>query len=319
MKINQIFTLLFLLFVNVINESLDHCVNWHWYFEDYCDYCDDGYKLKEEDGSCSACESGKTGYNNYCFSTIENCEEYELYFEGEICIKCKGGYGLSEDSKKCTKCNDEEISNGYSKCNKKIEHCNEYHSDFSCERCENNYYLKGNKCISCEANQRSYGRVCFDKIENCESYYYDGYPLYDSEDDCIQYSTDKPNLTTGGTQCNTCTSGQYFYNNECIDEIKYCMEYSSKTECSRCKIGYQIKEGKCVPCVNPYLSKSDGKKCYLKHAFCEDHDYEGNCIYCYEGYSINSSKGCSKKNAGGLNIYNSFNIKIILAVLFFIL
>lgn len=318
MKINQIFILLSLLFANVINSSLDHCDKDS---DDYCRECEEGYKLKEEDGTCIACESGKTGYDNYCFSTIENCEEYGLYVEGEICEYCKIGYRLSEDYKKCTKCNDGEISDGY-KCFKKIEHCNEYHSDSSCERCDENYYLKDNQCNSCAANQRSNGIVCFDKIENCDSYDGNGgnYDYSDSDDGCFQCKSDKPNLTTGGTQCNTCTSGKYFYNNECIDEIKYCMEYSSSTVCSRCKLGYQIKEGKCVPCVYPYLSNSDGKKCYLRHAYCDEHDYEGNCIYCYEDYSINSSKGCSKKNnAGGLNIYNSFNIKIIIAVLFFIL
>ena len=319
MKINQIFILLFLLFANVINTSLDHCDNPYWQFENYCQNCHDGYKLKEEDGTCIACESGKTGDDNYCFSTIENCERYELYVEGEICQECKIGYGLSEDFKKCTKCKDGEVSDGV-KCFKEIEHCDEYHDDdLSCERCDENYYLKDNKCISCADNQRSNGVVCFDKIENCDSYYYERNSYESSDDGCFQCKTDKPNLTTGGTQCNTCEAEKYFFNNECIDEIKYCMEYSSKTECSRCKTGFQIKEGKCVPCADPYLSISDGKKCYLYHAFCEQHDYEGNCIYCVEGYSINSSKGCSKKNAGGLNIYNSFNFKVIIAVLLFIL
>ena len=320
MKINQIFILLFLLFSNVINTSLDHCSNSLWGFQNYCERCNNGYKLIEEDGTCSACESGKTGENNYCFSPIENCEEYGLYAEGEVCTKCKDEYGLSEDLKKCTKCNDGELSlYGRYKCFKIVEHCKNYHSDLSCKRCEENYYLKDNKCISCPANQRSNGKVCFDQIEKCDSYYYmTEDDFMESGEGCTQCKSDKPNLTTGGTQCNSCTSGQYFYNNECINEIKYCMEYSSKTECSRCLIGYQIKEGKCVPCVNPYQSNSDGKKCYLTHAFCKDYDYEGNCIYCQEGYSINSSKGC-KKNTGGLNIYNSFSIKIIIAVLFFIL
>lgn len=177
----------------------------------------------------------------------------------------------------------------------------------------------GNQCISCAANQRSNGAVRSDKTENCDSYYYNGNSYCHSEDGIIQCKSEKPNLTTGGIQRNTCTFGKYFYNNECIDEIKYCMEYSSSTVCSRCKTGHQIKEGKCIPCVDPYLRKSDGKKCYLEHAYCDEHDYEGNCIYCIEGYSINSSKGCSKKNAGGLNIYNSFNFKIIISVLFFIL
>ena len=260
MKINQIFILFFLLFANVINTSLDHCDYPYGNIENYCSECLDGYKLKEEDGTCIACESGKTGYDNYCFSPIENCEEYGLYVEGEICTGCKNGYGLSEDFKKCTKCNDGEISYGY-KCFKKVEHCNDYHShrDFSCKSCDENYYLKDNQCISCAANQRSNGIACFDKIENCDSYYNEGngHSYESSEDYCIKCKTDKPNLTTGGTQCNTCEAEKYFFNNECIDEIKYCMEYSSKTECSRCKIGYQIKEGKCFPCVTPYQRNNE--------------------------------------------------------------
>ena len=309
MKINQIF-LIMLIFLKVKTAPSDNCYD---FFSDYCYRCDDSYGLKE-DGTCSNCESGKTGYYNYCYSTIQNCEYYGLFVEGEKCRQCKDGYALNEEFTQCNKCNDGETSGGY-KCHKKIDHCKYYnHHDYSCSRCEDNYYLSENQCIACGTNQRSEGRVCYDKISNCDSY---------SEDSCNSCSNDKPYiLTTGGTQCNECTAyGKYFYNNKCIDEIKYCFEYSSETECSRCKIGYKISGGKCLPCVEPYAYyQSDGKKCYLEHLDCEDHDNEGNCISCEEGYSLNSSKGCTKNNAGGANIHNSFNFKInILAVLFFIL
>ena len=310
MKISQIFIICLILF-KIKNSSISNCDYYFYYFANYCKECDDGYKLKEEDGTCTACDNGKVGYDNYCFNKIENCEEYELYAEGEICEECKIGYALSEDLSKCNKCKDGEISDGYS-CFKVIEHCDDYSSDYTCLKCDDDYYLQDNKCSKCENNQRSDGKICYEKIDNCDDYsssrYYEG----NSYKYCYQCNFgDKPYLTTGGTQCNNCGTGKYSLNGKCIDEIEYCMEYSSETKCSRCIIGFKItSDGKCVPCLSPYMSQNDGKTCYLPHLYCYEYDNEGNCIYCYKGYKLNSSKKCIKTNAGGINIHNSFYFKI---------
>ena len=131
--------------------------------------------------------------------------------------------------------------------------------------------------------------------------------------DCVSCISNEYYLTTSLHQCNDCEKGKYKLNGQCIDEIKNCVQYKSETICEKCRYGYQVKNGRCSPCVTPFEG-SDGKICHLTHFKCNEANIDdyGNCYECDMGYILNSKKLCvkeglehendSKNNSFGLNI-----------------
>ena len=153
-------------------------------------------------GQCIQCSNEKVGKDNYCFTEIEHCVEYELLAEGENCMACEDGYNIAKDHTKCEKkeiienckniddknicieCKEgyelydnglkcikecEELSKiaPFGECISRIINCDTYNSDNTCEKCMEFYELKDNACNECFSVYGD-GKICFPEIENCQ-------------------------------------------------------------------------------------------------------------------------------------------------------
>ena len=241
MKINKILFIYFVLAFLKVNLSLDHCSN--QFNDNFCRYCNEGYKLTEE-GKCEACTDNKIGMNNHCFSKIENCESYSLYKEGERCEKCKNNYELNEERTRCTECNEDLISDGCDICHKVIENCVYYEiEDDGVVKC--NYCISGyealqdkTKCIpTCEENKIKPFSNCIDKIEGCITYKDDN-----TCEKCGNYYKLKDN------KCVPCPYDEYYKSNgkTCFLQVLGCEEYDDSGNCAYCTEGYKLSSNSCV-------------------------------------------------------------------------
>lgn len=240
------------------------------------------------------CPSGKAPFYDECIDEIPNCR---IYSNSKKCSKCEYSFELKEDGT-CLKCPEEKSSDGF-KCYNIIEKC--YQQDEkkgTCFRCFPGYKPSkdGLSCEECESGKDENINSCLEYFENHCKYKSGTFYLYKQPDTkCSSCTTSEYHLTTNRQQCNIeCKKGQYKFNGLCIDEIKNCVKYKSDKECEQCIFGYQIKNGACLPCVEPYEG-SDGKTCHLQHFRCEHDDDYGNCVQCYIGYYLNSKKLCVKK------------------------
>ncbi len=266
-----------------------------------CMECYDGYYLyidKLLSGSCKSCQ-------------IENCKKCNNILGEILCSSCNEGYYLNEnkcipnnqimkkecekgENEKCLSCNNEEGKNdqclacniGYylsinatnktfcSKC--EIDNCvncyeNSNSNDILCDKCENGYKLKNNKCIKkvpdCAIGQGSLCALCRTEDERLD-------------------------------ECLTCNNG-YFITN---DEIK------NKSICSKCLIPFcekcEIKNGKniCNQCKDGYFLQTE----YKQNTLClscnigEDDKCKtcginiGTCGSCNDGYILVKNGSCLK-------------------------
>ena len=241
MKINKILFIYFVLAFLKVNLSLDHCSN--QFNDNFCRYCNEGYKLTEE-GKCEACTDNKIGMNNHCFSKIENCESYSLYKEGERCEKCKNNYELNEERTRCTECNEDLISDGCDICHKVIENCVYYEiEDDGVVKC--NYCISGyealqdkTKCIpTCEENKIKPFSNCIDRIEGCITY---------KDDNTCEKCGNQYKLKDN--KCVPCPYDDYYESNgkTCFLQVLGCKEYDDSGNCAYCIEGYKLSSNSCV-------------------------------------------------------------------------
>ena len=241
MKINNILFIYFVLAFLKVNLSLDHCSE--PFNDNYCRYCDEGYKLTEE-GKCEACTDNKIGINNHCFSKIENCESYSLCKEGEKCKKCKDNYELNEEETQCNQCKEGLISSGYGICHKEIEKCQEYDIGddgvVKCNYCIDGYIpLQDNtKCIpTCEGNKIKPFSNCIDRIEGCITY------KDDTTCEKCYY-----NYKIKDNKCVPCPYYEYYESNgkTCFLKVFGCEEHDDSGNCVYCEEGYKLSSNSCV-------------------------------------------------------------------------
>ena len=258
-------------------ECIDKIPNCKAYINN-CSRCDYNYRLKK-DGTCSKCPQGTTGEGLKCFPLIEGC----LYQEDDICQGCSSSDEvLDEERKHCFK-------------KEKIQNCNIQIND-KCSECELGYKTSNDQksCEICEYGKDEDIETCLLYIENCWSISRVINKYKKIMFDCNMCLSSEYYLISSKQQCNDCGKGKYKLNGQCIDEIKNCAKYKSDKECQQCKYGYQIKNGKCLPCVIPYEG-SDGKTCHLRHFRCEHDDDFGNCFECSKGYFVGSKKNCVRE------------------------
>lgn len=286
-------------------ECIDEIPNCDIYAQSgKCSKCINNYELKG-DGTCSICPEGKTGTGIKCFDLIIGCS---LQID-DICQKCSADDEvLNEEKNKCFK-------------KDKIQNC-EIQINDKCSICKEGYKPSEDQksCQICVSGEDEDIQTCL-TIENCKSYSAITNPYKKPMIDCVSCTSNDYYLTTSRHQCNDCAKGQYKFNGQCIDEIKNCVKYKSERECEQCRFEYQVKNGKCSPCVKPYEG-SDGKTCHLVHYGCEHDDDYGNCFECQMGYTLNSQKVCVRKglehgNEGNNKSFSSnLNFNIILLILY---
>lgn len=203
----------------------------------------------------------------------------------------------------------------------KIENCDIQIND-KCSECSKGYKPSKDQksCEICESGKDEDIISCL-YVEYCK-YHYSVFNKYKKPMvECISCNSNDYYLTTSRQQCNDCGKGKYKLNGQCIDEIKNCVKYKSEQECEQCTFEYQIKNGKCLPCVKPYTG-SDGKTCHLTHFRCGHDDDLGNCAECTEFFSLSSEKTCVRegiedKDQGTSNSFSlNLNLNIILLIFY---
>lgn len=183
---------------------------------------------KRNEEVCSQCIYGYVLINgNSCIKGLDNCFTHKENANPPICTKCEDDYEL--------------LSN---KCVLHNEGCIEYSKTTNlCEKCDTNYVLYGNS------------HICLEKKANCESHYMENGKLYcricetnyilDSSGSCYKNSQNYNNNN------NNCGSGKIKINNQCINQIENCIEYSSYSGinfsfCLKCKTGYFLQFRNCL-------------------------------------------------------------------------
>jgi len=278
-------------------ECIDEIPNCDTYAQSgKCSKCYDNYELKE-DGTCSKCPEGKTGTGLKCYDIMNFC----AHQIDDICEFCSyGDEVLNEERNLCFK--REIIQNCHVQINDKCSICLEGYKPSRDQK----------SCEICEPGKDEDIPTCLN-VENCNFHNIVHNKYKKTMVDCVSCISNEYYLTTSLHQCNDCEKGKYKLNGQCIDEIKNCVKYKSETVCEQCRHGYQVKNGRCYPCVIPYEG-SDGKTCYLSHFRCNEANIDdyGNCYKCNMGYTLNSQKLCVKEGLENENesTNNSFGLNI---------
>ena len=120
--------------------------------ENKCKTCTGyGIILDNISGKCVKCEENCLTCQN--LTTCKNCiQNFGLDIISHKCVKCGNGCNKCE-ANKCIGCSNylaKPFERGCFKCN--INNCTSCYSDNNCDKCEDNFTLKNNKCIYIENN-----------------------------------------------------------------------------------------------------------------------------------------------------------------------
>ena len=220
--------------------------------------------------------------------SIWNCVEYKNHEECQICAE--GNYLTSTFS--CAPYPFPIIS-----------HCIQYSNSSLCTECDNNFYLKNNSCLD------------VDKIDNCEvyngktsitqctlcskDYYLTSNSCLLREKSIGEEISNCKTLDFHTDTCAECING-YVLSSErhkCFEEVGNCLQYvqlfenSTKAVCSKCKLGYYLKEDK---------SCGEGQK-----ENCLKFSAVDKCEECIDQYYFDENKSCKKsENIVNCSIYS---------------
>lgn len=173
-----------------------------------------------------------------------------------------------------------------------ISHCIQYTNSSICTECDNFFFLKNNSCLN------------VDKIENCEQYngkapttqcLLCSKDYYLTSNSCllreksigVEISNCKI-LDLYTDSCAECINGYILSSgkNKCFEEVNNCLQYlqlfenSTASECSKCKLGYYLKDDK---------SCGEGQK-----ENCEEFSAVDKCENCKKQYYFDENKNCIK-------------------------
>ena len=254
-----------------------------------CLSCNNGY-LSDDGKTCIECAKGEFSSSGMCISEEERVQSCGEYKEDKRCQKCLVFTHTYLKNNECVRCENNTVSDGV-ECMEYIENCeyNQFYNEetkrVECEQCESNYYYidENKKCSTCPIDRKCNGKIILEEIENCNTQTSE---ICDSCKTNYVLSTDKKSCVRCGTSPN-----KIGYENQCYNELKGCLEYSSFNQCKRCINDFEPNIEGCKQCYFPYTSL--GYKCFLPHFRCKIHDVEGNCISCDNGYQVNSEGGCT--------------------------
>lgn len=172
----------------------------------------------------------------------------------------------------------------------KIENCEIYKQDKTCEKCEDYFELDNNKCVYCE-DKLGDGKKCYDIIDEC---------IEQKENKCNKCNINQK-ISEDGTQCIKCPDNQISSGRtkQCyqLDNCKYCHN-DDCTICEQCNEGYYLMNNgkKCESCGEKL---SNGFNCYNAIENCISYFTNGQCETCKSGYNIAFSYlQCTKCEVG---------------------
>ncbi|KAL6628865.1 hypothetical protein U3516DRAFT_657675 [Neocallimastix sp. 'constans'] len=262
--------------------SLDNCIKCNdgtYIKEGKCEACSPGCELCSDSNTCTKCEDGTYINEGKCEACSPNCE----YCSGpNECIKCKDGTFKNEEKGTCEAC-----SPGCELCT----------SLDNCIKCKDGTFINEGRCKACSSNCE----LCSsqDDCVKCK----DGTFKNEENGKCEEKGTCEIidncplNSYQKGQKC-VCVDGLYMNDNEICEPCSPgCENCSGPNDCSKCKDGTFIKEGKCEVCSPGCELCSDLNTCTK----CEDGTYikEGRCEACSPGCEYCSSpNNCVKCKDG---------------------
>ena len=194
-----------------------------------------------------------------CDTVIDNCEKCK---NKTYCIKCKDNYFfIGKDRNKCYK--EEEINKeeyyiednntSYYKCNEVIENCNKCINKSYCIKCDNNFYIIGDKKDKCHhentINKNKYYLneddhtffPCNKSIAFCDE--------CESKKNCTKCIDNYFFIGNDRKTCHNEIENKKYYTEDngksyylCNEVISHCKECSSKNKCDKCENNYYLSK-----------------------------------------------------------------------------
>ena len=293
-------------FLGICYKEISHCSFYQKYVDkDICARCEEGFELNQDHTKCIKCGEGKITIEDKSICVDEKCIDIDIY--DRFCDECQYNYVLTQNKIDCIKCDDNNKVAPFGKCVDEIEKCEVYKDDKNCEKCKDNYYVDGGICKTCPENQISKGKVCFEKVINCETHDEYGVCLK-----CEYYQKEGYKLNTQENKCYKCEEGTISNGYTCHKKIDNCNWHkyvNDEIKCSVCEKNYGLTLDKleCKYCETGKfyggLSCIDNSK---KIAHCSFYSEDGRCIKCINAYKVVDGQ-CTKCmrtfDSGGYNCF----------------
>ncbi|CAD8183584.1 unnamed protein product [Paramecium octaurelia] len=284
-----------------------------------CQVCDNGYYLNS--GSCQSCDQN-----------VQYCDD-----NTGTPTQCIQGYLLVSD-----------INNSNNLvCSQNINNCMMMvNSGQSCSKCYPNYVLYKGTCVECQQNIPGC-TACVDNNTNlvcssCSSNNQNGKNYYLDVNNNGCTLCNQGCLTCSSTACNSCLSGYYLSNGQCVQCEQQACQTCTSQSCQTCQSGYYLKQvdgqntcmlcpygcsncnpngQQCSECLPSFVLRNNG--CTIGTIFCAEYNDFGICKTCMYGFALrnNICVSCIDFTSGyvcGENAEpcNSFILVAILLILF---
>lgn len=187
---------------------------------------------------CDTCLQGYYKENGTCLDIYCDLSSFNIAF---ICQKCPTGYSFNSNGL-CYPTNPGFCPPG------------QYFNITvgACVNIDINYcqILVNNVCMWCAPGYFLYRNLCY-SFQYCSSYSYfygcyqciPGYVLEGFQ--CVKYPQDPNCLQSSSTQCSLCKTGYKLLNGKCIFLPQYCQDVNINGNCISCISGYVLNNGLC--------------------------------------------------------------------------
>lgn len=240
-----------------------------------------------------------------CFESADvciSCNQMFLY-DNSCYTKCKTGF-YDIGNYLCGQC-----SNVCAQCLGADDYCTQciegmYFLDYQClDECPNGYYVNNSECLACDSGCKKCSQNSCDECSIGFLYYgtcVDVCNGFSQDNNCYNCSEGCNTCLDSASNCLTCDSSYYFYNNNCYSicpDLTYlinstcfdcefpCKSCKTSTYCTSCPSGYNLYDNSCIiECPSGYYSSNSiCHKC--KNSLCQSCDDE-NCYTCLNPYLL---------------------------------
>lgn len=242
------------------NNICFSCNKKYFLQNNYCAKCTSNCDICSDANTCTTCaQSYYLDANKKCSPcAISNC--LSCATDPASCDQCNSGYILSANKKSCSLCT--------------TLNCSQCSNTATCTACQTGFYLSSDKsCVKC-AQEHCSACSSAASCDKCS----DGYSLSSNSTVCLHCPFETcAQCLYEDLQCSICKPQFYFNNvsNSCISCQSNCLNCESDSSCSKCSLGYYLKDKACWTC-NEHCANCN----------------ESTCIECFPGYKLNSNNQC---------------------------
>ena len=303
----------------VDNNCYKEIENCNGYNGEFCSECNSEFAFNgtERDKCIDKNLFGDKYYfkeNSYYFCNdqstggVENCEKCSYEDNKVICNQCSENYILKDEkTDECYSKSEYNTNNNYyyfvddfhiKSCASKIVNCEkcikeENSENIECKKCVNGYRVSKNLCFQEIENCQTYDQNDDNKCSNCnEGFVF----LGDDRIHCFQVNIEEYFSTNNGESYISCNDT----NNRGIENCNKCQNNNNNIECTQCQNNLVLKDNDTVNCINPenYINSKEYyfednyhiKKCSFPQENCKKclkSEEDGlKCIACNDGYFL---------------------------------